>query len=234
MRRKLRGRSAGLISGANSADIPRTIPDSANFTTDTREAFWQVGDTLAWTSGAQVLRDARLDQGISGGTVGWTEALIDRIRAAARRLLGGNYTIPPVESNGRMSRDFLKLVLWVTYSSGGAHPVLRPSDILLPVAITLPQLNRDYGGLSPNHPVTYYPGVTGPLFNNNPFAQGSGGSSVSRREDGVYQHDEIDVSGGANRNENTGRKPYAKSSSGLVLAIAGLAIVAASAGSGDK
>lgn len=218
-------RAAGLISGPDRSPPPSTLPEVGDFAGSERTAFWGVGTTLAITSGMNVLRDVRIDTGVTAGTFAWTQAVIDAVIAEVQRRT--NTTARPTiegEPDGShrvMHRDFLKWALWNTYHSSGSHPVSRPADILLPSATRMPWLNYDYAGNSADYPVNFYPGVTGDYYALNPFTGRE--SPVGSR--GVIRHDTIDVTGSPPRVQGPTTKRTSGGTDGEMVMLGVIAVM---------
>lgn len=129
-------RSAGVFQPPE-APGPNSLPASADFAdSQARTAFWMIGDTLFRSSGARVLRDARTDLGITAGDQAWTEGMLSAIRDRARTR---GVSAPAMPASGaQLSREWLRLVLWVVYSDG-SQPL---SAVKLPAALRVPNVNQ--------------------------------------------------------------------------------------------
>lgn len=184
-RARVAQRSAG-VPILSPISAPLSLPPTADFSSrgqGTRDAFWMIGRDLFQAQSNQILRDARSAiQVPSASPFLYPFGIFERLETAARRRNPG-VTLPPLPANdfeSVFSDDWLKVLLWLTYSDA---PV-RLADVRLPLQVILPE--------------------TGDAAWNAPGSVGSSAVAVARDFDpallaqnpfSVYIQDEIEVEG---------------------------------------
>lgn len=169
-------RSAGVISPPSDtsvAQLPATADFSQNVAGDTRSAYWMAGSDLFRSTGPQVLSDVRSDLGVTTGDMAWTPGLLEIVGQRARGRGAGPPAIP--QTGAQLSREWLRLALWVVYQGGAVQPL---SQVRMPALLRLPNIGQVMTHLDQLGTVVT-PGFNPALLASNPFEVRGSGFGVS-------------------------------------------------------
>jgi hypothetical protein len=204
-------RSAG-VPILSPVAAPQSLRATADFTPrgqGSREAYWMIGRDLFQAQSNQILRDARSAiQVPSDSPFLYPSGIFQRLQAAALRRNPG-VTLPPLPpdaDNTSFSEDWMKVLLWLTYSDAPT----RLNSVRLPTQNILPETgDADWTAPGPvgSSSVAVTRGFDPALLAQNPFA--------------VYFGENLDVE--PERDVPDSSSSSSSSSGGLLLVGVGLA-----------
>jgi len=176
-----RVRSAGILippTDSSSPQLPATADFAQDSVGDPRSAYWLAGSDLFRSTGPQVLADIRQDLGVTTGDFAWTPGLLELVGQRARTRGAGPPALP--QTGAQLSREWLRLALWVVYQGATQQPL---SLVRLPALLRLPNVGQVLTVVDRVGTVVT-PGFNPALLASNPFeVRGSGfnvtGSAMS-------------------------------------------------------
>jgi len=171
-----RVRSAGILIPPTDNTTPQ-LPATADFAQDAvgdpRSAYWMAGSDLFRSTGPQVLADVRQDLGVTTGDFAWTPGLLELVAQRARSRGAGPPALP--QAGAQLSREWLRLALWVVYQGAMAQPL---SQVRLPALLRLPNIGQVLTVVDRVGTVVT-PGFNPALLASNPFEVRGAGFNVS-------------------------------------------------------
>jgi len=152
------------------------LPATADFVEGGRNAYWMMGTDLFRSSGPRVLNDVRTDLGGTAGDQAWTTGLLQLVGDRARSR-GAGASVPPMLITGQpLSRQWLRLALWVVYQGSGYAQSL--DHLRMPGLLRVPNIGQVIPAMDDLGTVVT-PGFNPALLASNPFENRGAGFNIS-------------------------------------------------------